>query len=256
MLPLCALVAVGIHAAWKRGRISASKRRVLTGLVIATVLGSLLVFAAYGGPSKWLTPIGTVVGVWIIVSSLFDPIDRLRRKLTLPRAIVGMTIAHIGLGVCLIAISTVESYTVERDVALAPGETVAMGRYAYRFDRIGEVEGPNYVGVRADVTVLRDGRPIEVIHPEKRRYWVQNSVQTEAGIATRWNLDLFAALGDDLGAGRWSFRAQIRPLIDYIWYAAALMALGGALAATDRRYRPGAAAATQETSAPLTPDAA
>ena len=72
---------------------------------------------------------------WIIVSSLFDPIDRLRRKLSLSRAIIGMTIAHIGLGVCVIAISTVESYTVERDVALAPGETVALGRYAYRFDK-------------------------------------------------------------------------------------------------------------------------
>jgi cytochrome c-type biogenesis protein CcmF len=122
MLPLCVLVSIGIHAAWKRGRISASKRRLLTGLALAIGLGLLLVFAAFGGPSKWLTPIGTVVGIWIIVSSLFDPIDRLRRKLTLPRAIVGMTIAHMGLGVGLVAISTVESYTVERDVALAPGE--------------------------------------------------------------------------------------------------------------------------------------
>ena len=261
MLPLCALVAVGIHSAWKRGKISASRRRLLSGLSVAVVLGLALVFAAYGGAAKWLTPIGTVVGIWIIVSSLFDPVDRLRRKLTLSRAIVGMTLAHIGLGVCLIAISTVESYTVERDVALAPGETVALGRYAYRFDSIREIEGPNYVGMRADVTVLRDGKPIETIHPEKRRYWVQNSVQTEAGIASRWNMDLFAALGDDLGAGRWSFRAQIRPLIDYIWLAAGLMALGGGLAATDRRYRAqgGAAMANEtanEAAAPLAPKAA
>src|SRR5688572_4821237 len=214
MLPLCALVAVGIHAAWKRGKISASKRRLVVGFSVALAIGLTLVFAAYGGPAKWLTPIGTVVGIWIVVSSLFDPVARLRRKLTLPRAIVGMTIAHMGLGVGLIAISTVESYTVERDVALAPGETVALGRYAYRFDSIREIEGPNYVGMRAEVTVLRDGKAIETIHPEKRRYWVQNSVQTEAGIASRWNMDLFAALGDDLGSGRWSFRAQIRPLID------------------------------------------
>jgi cytochrome c-type biogenesis protein CcmF len=255
MLPLCALMAVGIHAAWKRGRLSDSKRRLGIGLAIAALLGSLLVFAAYGGPSKWLTPVGTIVGVWIIVSSLFDPVDRVRRKLSLPRAVIGMTIAHAGLGVGLIAISTVESYTVERDVALAPGETVALGRYAYRFDKLERIEGPNYVGVRADVTVLRDGKPIETVHPEKRRYWVQNSVQTEAGIATRWNMDLFAALGDDLGAGRWSFRAQIRPLIDYVWYAAGLMALGGALAATDRRYR-SRNLARQETSVPLTPEAA
>jgi len=148
-----------------------------------------------------------------------------------------MTIAHIGLAVCIIAISTVESYSVERDVALAPGETVSLGRYAYRFDKIEPLEGPNYDGVRAEVTVLRDGRPITVLHPEKRNYWVQRSTMTEAGIEPRWNLDLFAALGEDLGGGRWSFRAQLRPLIDYVWLAAALMALGGGLAASDRRYR-------------------
>jgi cytochrome c-type biogenesis protein CcmF len=194
------------------------------------------VYGAYG-PGKWLSLAGTIVGIWLIVSSLFDPVDRWRRKLSLSRAIIGMTIAHIGLGVGVIAISTVESYTIERDVALAPGETVAMGAYAYRFDKIEPVEGPNYDGVRAEVTVLRDGRPVSVLHPEKRNYWVQRSTMTEAGIEARWNMDLFAALGEDLGGGRWSVRAQLRPLIHYVWLAAALMALGGALAASDRRYR-------------------
>src|SRR6185503_5416168 len=133
------------------------------------------------------------------VSSLFDPVDRLRRRLSLSRAVLGMTLAHIGLGVCVIAISTVETYTIERDVALAQGESVALGRYAYRFDSIEPLEGPNYDGVRAVVTVLRDGQPVAVLHPEKRNYWVQRSTMTEAGIHSRWNMDLFAALGDDLG---------------------------------------------------------
>jgi cytochrome c-type biogenesis protein CcmF len=178
-----------------------------------------------------------VLGTWIIVSSLFDPIDRLRRRLTLPRAIIGMTLAHIGLGVGIIAIATVESYSVERDAAIAPGETLAMGRYAYRFDSIKEIEGPNYDGVRAEVTVLRDGAPIAVLHPEQRNYWVQRSTLTEAGIASRWNQDLFVALSKNVGGGRWSVRAQLRPLIDWVWLSAAFMALGGVLAVTDRRYR-------------------
>jgi cytochrome c-type biogenesis protein CcmF len=87
------------------------------------------------------------------------------------------------------------------------------------------------------VTVLRDGKPVTVLHPEKRNYWVQRSTMTEAGIEARWNMDLFAALGENLGGGRWSIRAQVRPLIHYVWFAAALMALGGGLAASDRRYR-------------------
>jgi cytochrome c-type biogenesis protein CcmF len=199
-----------------------------------------------------------VLGIWIIVASLIDPIDRLRRKLSLSRAVLGMTIAHVGLGVCAISISAVESYTIERDVALAPGESVALGRYAYRFDSVREIEGPNYDAVEAQFTVLRDGQEVAVLHPEKRYYWVQRAPMTEAGIETRWNVDLFAAISADLQGGRWSVRAQIRPLINYVWLAAGLMALGGALAATDRRYRSkeGSRAAATEPAAGATHPAA
>jgi cytochrome c-type biogenesis protein CcmF len=241
MLPLMALVAIGIHAAWKRGQLGQSRLRILGGFGAAAVAGLVLVYAGYG-PGKWMTPLGVVLGVWIIVSSLFDPIDRLRRRLTFPRAVIGMTLAHVGLGLAVIAVATVESYTVERDVALAPGETLVLGRYAYRFDDIQRIEGPNYEAERATITVLRDGIPTAVLTPERRFYWVQRQTLTEAGIANRWNKDLFAALSGQLGEGRWSVRAQMRPLINYIWLGAGLMALGGILAASDRRYRARAAA--------------
>lgn len=236
MLPLSALVAIGIHAAWKRGQLGRSRLRILGGFAASAALGLLLVYVGYG-PGKWLTPLGMVFGIWIIVSSLFDPIDRLRRRLTLPRAVVGMTIAHIGLGVCVLSISAVESYTVERDVAIAPGETLSLGRFAYRFDDLQQVEGPNYDAVRARITVLRDGQTIATLNPEQRNYWVQRQTLTETGITSLWNLDLFVALRGDVGNGKWSMRAQLRPLIDYVWYSAFLMALGGVIAASDRRYR-------------------
>jgi cytochrome c-type biogenesis protein CcmF len=236
MLPLVAMVSIGIHAAWKRGQLGKNRLRILGGFAAAAVAGLLLVYAGYG-PGRWLTPLGMVLGIWVIVSSLFDPIDRLRRGLSLPRAVIGMSIAHIGLGFCVLAISAVETYTVERDVAIAPGETLALGRYAYRFEDIQPIEGPNYDGVRARVTVLKDGEAIAHLAPERRNYWVQRQTLTEAGIASRWNMDFFAALREELGEGRWSVRAQLRPLIDWVWYAAALMAFGGIVAATDRRYR-------------------
>src|SRR5436190_10917708 len=98
MLPLGVLASIGIHAAWKPGQLGNNRRRILVGLRIAMLCGLTLTYAVYG-PGKMLTPLGMVVGVWIILSSLFDPIDRLRRRLTLPRAVIGMTLAHIGLGV-------------------------------------------------------------------------------------------------------------------------------------------------------------
>jgi cytochrome c-type biogenesis protein CcmF len=235
-LPLLALVTIGIHSNWKRGRLSEKRNVLLQTLVASVVVALAIVYGAYGA-GTWLTPIAAALGVWIIVASLIDPIDRWRRKLTLPRSVVGMTIAHIAVGMFVLSITVVESYTIERDVALKAGETVQLGRYAYRFDSIGPIEGPNYDAVRAELTVFRDGKEISKLHPEKRNYWVQRQVMTEAGIDVRLTKDIFAALGEDLGGGGWSIRAQIRPLINYVWLAAFLMALGGAIAATDRRYR-------------------
>src|SRR5262249_7790459 len=125
-LLLVALVSVGIHAAWKRGHLATQKRRLFLGASTALVVGLPLVFGAYGA-GDWRSILGVVLGCWVIISSLFDPIDRWRRKLTLSRAVIGMTLAHMAIGVCVIAISTVESYTIERDVAVAPGETLTLG---------------------------------------------------------------------------------------------------------------------------------
>jgi cytochrome c-type biogenesis protein CcmF len=236
MLPLMALVAIGIHAAWKRGQLGNSRLRILGGFAVALIAGLALVYAGYG-PGKWLTPFGMVFGLWVILSSLFDPIDRLRRGLSLSRAVIGMTVAHIGLGIAVVAISAVESYTQERDVALGIGESVTLGDFAYRFDDIRGIDGPNYVGEQATVTVFKDGQPVATLTPERRHYWVQRSTLTEASIKSRWNSDLFIALNEYKGENRYGFRVQLRPLIDYVWYSAMLMALGGILAATDRRYR-------------------
>ena len=245
MVPLLALVAVGMHASWKRGRLGAKARALGTALAIAMAIALVLMYGAYDGGLKVLTFVGLTLGVWIIGSSLIDPIDRWRRKLSLTRAIVGMTVAHIGLGVFVIAISAVESYTHERDVAIGKGETVTVGSYEFRFAGDRDIEGPNYDAVRGEVVVTRDGRHITTLHPEKRLYWVQGSVMTEAGIDTYRGTDLFVALGEDLGEGRWSLRIQVRPLIDFIWIGAFIMALGGLVALSDRRYRTAREAAAE-----------
>jgi cytochrome c-type biogenesis protein CcmF len=112
-----------------------------------------------------------------------------------------------------------------------------VGEFKYELRSLEFVEGPNYDALRGEVAVSEGGEPISVLYPEKRNYWVQRQQMTEAGIDMQWSRDVFAALGEDLGAGRWSVRAQVRPLINYVWLAALLMAIGGVIAALDRRYR-------------------
>ncbi|NBU24846.1 MAG: heme lyase CcmF/NrfE family subunit [Gammaproteobacteria bacterium] len=235
-LPLLALAAVGLHASWKRGRLSARRGAILTTLAIAVVLTFALVFGAWSG-AKALTPVGFALGLWLIGSALVDPIDRIRRRLSMTPAVIGMALAHAALGVFVVSVTAVESYTRERDLALAVGESGKVGEYEYRLTGLEMREGPNYDALRGEIVVSEGGRQIGLLHPEKRSYWVQRQQMTEAGIDMQPTRDIFAALGEDLGAGRWSVRAQVRPLINYVWLAALLMAIGGVVAAFDRRYR-------------------
>ncbi len=240
MLPLLALLSVGIHAGWKRGRLKDQQRTLLYTFIAAAVLGCGLTFGIYSH-GRVLTPVGATLGLWIILSSLVDPIDRWRRGLSLPRAVLGMTVAHLGLALAVIGLTTVQSFTVERDVALSPGTSVNVGGYEFRFLGVRPVEGPNYSGIGGTLVVTHHGAPVAVLRPEKRQYWVKGQVTSETAIKMHHGNNLLLALGEDLGAGRWSVRVQIRPLVSLIWLAAFIMAMGGALAASDRRYRAGAA---------------
>ena len=236
MLPLIALAAVGLHASWKKGRLGERRGALLVTLAMGVLLAVAVIAGASGG-TRVLTPVGLALGGWLMLSSLVDPVDRLRRRLSLTPAILGMAISHAALGLFVISITMVETYTAERDVALGVGESGKVGQYDYRFLGLKPVEGPNYDGVRGEIAVFEGDRQVALLHPEKRRYWVQQSVMTEAGIKMRPSRDIFAALGEDLGGGRWSVRAQVRPMINFVWFSALLMALGGLLAAADRRYR-------------------
>jgi cytochrome c-type biogenesis protein CcmF len=211
--------------------------------VVAAVLGCGFAFGLYARGSL-LSGIGATLALWIVLSSLVDPIDRWRRGLTLSRAVLGMTVAHLGLAMAVIALTTVQSFTLERDVALAPGGKTTVGDYEFRFDGVRPVEGPNYDAMAGTLTVTRHGAPVAVLTPQKRQFWVQHQVTSETAIRMHRGNNLLLALGEDLGAGRWSVRIQIRPLVSLVWIAAFIMAVGGALAASDRRYRSARAPAT------------
>jgi cytochrome c-type biogenesis protein CcmF len=248
ILPLLALLGVGMHARWRRGGFVQPPRRLLTLAGIALVLGIALAVGVYARHGV-LTTIGAVLGCFIILSSLLEPLDRLRRRQGLTAATAGMTLAHVGLGLFVLGVTFVESATIERDVALASGQSAQLGAYVFRYEGGEPVTGPNYEGFRGRVIVTRDGRVVARMAPEKRRYYVQGSVMTEAAIEPGWNRDLFAALGEDVGAGAWSLRLQYRPLIRFIWFGALVMALGGVIAMRDRRFREVAVEAAQASDA-------
>jgi cytochrome c-type biogenesis protein CcmF len=236
VFPLLALVSIGMFSRWKRGGLADSKRRILGSFLLAAAIGLGVIMGIYGDRSL-LGPIGVVLGVWIIVSSLIDPVDRLRRGLTLSAAVLGMTMAHIGLGVLAIGVTTMQTRMLARDVAMHTGDQVKLGDYAFTFDSIKDIEGPNYSAKQAKVTVTRDGKLVDTLLPERRTYWVQQQSLAEAALGVSWTRDLLVTMGEELGNDSWSLRVQVRPLMRFVWLGAVLMALGGLLSTIDRRYR-------------------
>jgi cytochrome c-type biogenesis protein CcmF len=240
MAPAILLAGIGPLVAWRKGDGPQAARR-LRWAAIAALLGALFLPLAFG---RWalLTSIGLLLGLWIVFSSLSALVLRYRTRSKPSLAFFGMLLAHAGIGVFVLSVTLVKSYEAERDVRLAPGESVTLGGYAFRFDGVRDVAGPNYSAARGAVTVTRDGAAVAQLAPEKRVYHVQRNPMTEAAIDYGAARHLYVSLGDDVGGGAWTLRIQIKPFIGWIWGGCVLMALGGLLAASDRRYRAGSRA--------------
>ncbi len=252
VLPLMVFLAIGMHSAWRRGKLNVTAEPLWWWLAVAAALA----VAIQGLVFKEFHPVGLLgftFGFWIIFSSLLQPLSRWRQKQTLTAGLLGMCIAHCGVGMFAIGASGVESYKIEKDVALKPGGSFTIAGYDFRYLNAVNVRGPNYDAVEALVSVTRGGKSVAILRPQKRHYWVQQTDNSQAAISVNWARDLFVAMGNPLGDSAWSMRIQYKPLVRYIWLGALVMAIGGFVAATDRRYRvkvPVSAPATAATPPP------
>jgi cytochrome c-type biogenesis protein CcmF len=148
-----------------------------------------------------------------------------------------MLLAHCGVGVFIVGVTMVRGYETEKDVRMAVGDTVAAAGYVFRLDGLEQVPGPNYQATRGIVRVTREGKDVASLYPEKRFYTVQQMPMTEAAIDPGLTRDLYVSLGEPLGEGAWVVRVYHKPFVDWIWGGGFLMALGGLIAVSDRRYR-------------------
>ena len=250
MALLMAATALGVAARWKD-----TPPRWLAGM-LGPVLAASLAFAAGAAAlardSRWTVGAVCLLAAWIVLGALRDIVDKtrhlgLRRGLpALGRSYWGMQLAHLGLAMCALGVVLNSAGNLERDLRMAPGDAVELGGYRFVFEGTTARPGPNFVAERGTMQILRDGRHVATLHPEKRVYHVQQNAMTEAAIFAGFTRDLFTALGEPLDNGAWAVRVHIKPFVRWIWLGALLMAAGGLLAATDRRYRrrvPGAAPA-------------
>jgi cytochrome c-type biogenesis protein CcmF len=238
--PLLFLVPVGALMRWKQAELPPLVTRLRWALAVSVLagLGSAWAMGRLGAMSAFGLALACWIAVGVVVDLLGDGGWRPSRWLRLPRATLGMMLAHLGVAAFVLGVTMVRSYEVERDVRMATGDSTEVHGLRFVLRGVREVEGPNYTAAQAIVEVQRDGRTVARLQPEKRIYRSQSNPMTEAAIAPGLLRDLYVSLGEpvDGGAG-WIVRVYVKPFVDWIWGGCLLMALGGALAASDRRYR-------------------
>ncbi|GBE09991.1 cytochrome c-type biogenesis protein CcmF [bacterium BMS3Bbin12] len=242
-LPIVFLAAIGAGVRWKQQKLRPLLRYLWPPFVVCLAAG--IGFSIwYTGEVRALVIVAVVSAFWVMLLSARDIWGRIRRNLAganrwyrVPRHVLGMTLAHFGLGVFVLGVTLAGTGSMEKDVNMAPGDSVSLAGYTFRFEGVTKLRGPNYTATQGAVSVSRDGHRVALLHPQKRVYIVQTSPMTEAGIQSGLFRDLYVSLGDPTGGGAWAMRIYYKPMVRWIWLGALFMALGGLVAALDRRYR-------------------
>ncbi|WP_299962303.1 heme lyase CcmF/NrfE family subunit [uncultured Roseobacter sp.] len=247
MLVLGLVLPVASAMPWKRARIARAMRPLRYVFVLALAIGGL----AYAMQTErtLLGPIGMFLAAWVVMGTMVDLAQRtgrgpgrLRRLTRLPRADWGKMTAHAGLGVTMMGVSGLMAWQQE-DIRVAEfGVPFEVGGYSLTLDQVTNTEGPNYLSTTGYITLAQDGREIAQLRPEKRIYPVAQMPTTEAAIDYDLARDVYVVIGDPQEGGGWAVRTYIKPFTNWIWIGSGLMALGGLLSLTDRRFRVAAGA--------------
>ncbi|MDP3281880.1 MAG: heme lyase CcmF/NrfE family subunit [Nitrosomonas sp.] len=244
MTPAIFLIGVGPISRWKQMSLPTLAIRLRWAFAVSVV--SALIAPYFMGEWKPLVSFGLLLAFWIIVCAFVNIKHRINnsgqgsivsRLVNQSRSYYGMHCAHLGVAVFIIGVTLVNGYETEKDVRMDIGSKVTVGGYTFQFNGTSDVVGPNYKAVRGDIVVIQDDKVIRELHPEKRTYNASGMAMTEAAIDTGIFRDLYVALGEPLANNAWVVRAYHKPFVDWIWFGCLLMAIGGMLSVTDRRYR-------------------
>ncbi len=237
MLPLLLLLPLGMGARWKQDALWPIFRSLKIEGILAIV--SAVVLPMIMGRWSPMVALGTGLAVWVLAAVLGQMVTRVRTSWP-PLGFWGMQLAHLGLAVFVIGVTFVSSYQIERDVSMSPGDTVTIQDTQLTLQSVQAVRGPNYDAMRGDVTFGPANKPGQIsgtLHTEKRTYFSSTMPMTEVGIDSSLTRDLYVSMGDATGKNAWAVRVYYKPFVSWIWAGCGFMALGGLLAALDRRYR-------------------
>jgi len=236
MTPVVMLIPFGPMSRWRKDEITRIAKPLAISAVVAIVLGFAI--AAYLGAWSARAITGWIGGLWLIFGTFSYVRTALKgRRRGLPRHQIGMIMAHAGIGMFVIGVAMVSSSTLQRDVRVEPGQTVEIEGYRFELLEVVPVKGQNWIADEARFKVFRGDRELFDMAPQKRRYHRGGQVMTQVALRPGFTRDLYIAMGERLNDDNaWSIRIHIKPFVRWIWGGALLLALGGLVSASDRRY--------------------
>ena len=243
------ILPIGAMLPWKRGDIARTMKPLWGFMVFSLAMGALVWAMQTGGSA--IVPVGVALGLWVGFGAAVDLWkrtgrgsigNRVARLARLPRADWGKASAHTGLGMTIFAVAALEGWQSEDIRVLQIGESFDKGGYTLTLASVERVQGPNYTSTMGIIEAERNGEPVSVLRPEKRFYPIAGMPTTEAAINYKIHRDLYVTLGDPQDNGGWAVRTYIKPFANWLWMGCTLMALGGLLSLSDRRYRVAAGA--------------
>ena len=234
MIPLLVLMGIGPWTSWKNSNLFDVIKRLWIAALVAVIAAALIPFAM--GEFTWLSSLGFLLAFWVITSGVLQIIRQAKAgKPT--RSFIGMQVAHLGIAVFTIGVTMVGAYQEEKDVRMLAGESVSVGGYDIQLQGVRPVPGPNYKAMQGTFLLTRNGNLEATMYPEKRNYFSSTMPMTEAAIDASLTRDIYVSLGEELDDKAWAVRVYYKPFVDWIWGGCVLMALGGLLAMSDKRYR-------------------
>lgn len=236
MIPLVILMGIGVHLNWQRDSWQKLGTKLRLVFFASLLLPLGLQFALTGRIDGYAL-LGLILAFWVILSTvkLIHIRSKQRGLRNLGQAFWGMVLAHCGVAATVIGIAVSNSYGIQDDVKMAPGESVSLAGYTIKFLREIPLEGANYHGTQAHFAIRHKDKGT-VIYPEKRIYNVGQMAMTEAAIDVNPFRDIYVALGEPLDDKAWSVRLYYKPFVRWIWGGGFMILAGGLLALADRRY--------------------
>ena len=221
---LLLLVPFGPRLRWQRAEWQSALRVLAPGFGAAAIAGAVVL--AFESPRSLAAAAAVSLAVWVAIASAIDVREKIRAHALNIRGLAS-AVAHAGLGVTLLGIAGTTYFNSEAINVVGPGQTLKVGGYALRFDGVTSVAGPNYTADRAAIRVIRDGHAVAVLAPELREYPVEGQAVSKTAIRSTGISNLYVALGESRGGGRWLIRVFFHPLAPFIWFGGGIMALGG-----------------------------